>query len=154
MFLCVSAVLQAQEFRATISGYVYDSSGAAVPNAKVEAVSVANNATTSTTADSSGAYTIPFLTPGNYKLTASATGFKQSIRDDVILEAGRIVGVNITLEVGDDSGRGTTAQLARTVHARIHEVRREFPWRGHLASAVRQQRYRRVARQRRTPVRQ
>lgn len=101
MFVCLAPVFApAQEFRATISGYVYDSTGAAVPNAKVEAVNVANNSTYSASSDTSGAYSIPFLTPGNYKVTAAAAGFKQSIRENVVLEVGRIVGINMTLEVG------------------------------------------------------
>lgn len=97
--LCV-CVLSAQEFRATISGYVYDSTGAAVPNTKVEAVNIANNETSSAVTDNSGAYSIPFLRPGDYKITASAAGFKQSVRENINLEVGRIVGINITLEVG------------------------------------------------------
>jgi hypothetical protein len=97
--LC-AGLLSAQEFRATISGYVYDASGAAVPNAKLEATNVATNETASATSDTSGAYTIPFLRPGNYKITASAAGFKQGVRENLVLEVGRIVGVNMTLEVG------------------------------------------------------
>src|SRR5215203_2786235 len=99
MGLLCAGLINAQEFRATISGYVYDSSGAAVPNAKIEAVNLANNTITTATSDHAGAYTLPFLTPGDYRLTAAASGFKQSVRDKVNLEVGRIVGINITLEV-------------------------------------------------------
>src|SRR5215203_3285057 len=100
MGLLCAGLLSAQEFRATISGYVYDSSGAAVPNAKIEAVNIANHEITTATSDHAGAYTVPFLRPGDYRITASATGFKQTVRDKVNLEVGRIVGINITLEVG------------------------------------------------------
>src|SRR5947209_8735985 len=76
--LCLCASLApAQEFRSTISGHVTDASGSAVPNAKVQAVNVDNNETTTANTDNSGAYTVPFLRPGNYRLTATAAGFKQ-----------------------------------------------------------------------------
>jgi hypothetical protein len=90
----------AQEFRATISGHVLDSSGAAVPNAKVEAINVATNEISRTTADSAGAYTIPLLRPGNYKMTATAAGFKQWLTENLVLEAAKVAGIDITLEVG------------------------------------------------------
>lgn len=90
----------AQEFRATISGHVYDSSGGAVPGAKLEALHVANNETAHATTDSSGAYTIPFLRPGQYKLSVTAAGFKQFNRENIAMEVGRVLGLDITLEVG------------------------------------------------------
>jgi hypothetical protein len=94
------AVLPAQEFRATISGHVFDSSSGAVPGAKIEAVNVDTNETTTANTDASGAYTIPFLRPGNYKLLATASGFKQNVREGLILEAAKVVGIDIRLEVG------------------------------------------------------
>jgi hypothetical protein len=98
--LLLCCALQAQEFRATISGHVLDATGSAVPGAKIVATNVDNNETTTAVADSSGAYAIPFLRPGNYKLTASAAGFKQFIRDQISLEAAKVAGIDINLEVG------------------------------------------------------
>lgn len=77
-----------------------DSSGAAVPGAKVQVTSTGTNEVTSATSDSSGAYTIPLLRPGDYKLSATAQGFKQFVRDHVTLEAAKIAGIDINLEVG------------------------------------------------------
>lgn len=105
--LCLTALLSGaaigQEFRATISGHIYDSSGGAVPGAQITAVLLATNETTNATSDTSGAYTIPFLRPGTYKLTATSSGFKQYNRENVVLEVGKIVGIDITLEVGQVS---------------------------------------------------
>ncbi|PYR65632.1 MAG: TonB-dependent receptor, partial [Acidobacteria bacterium] len=95
------SVLAAQEFRATISGHVFDASGAAVPNVKIQAVNVDTNETTTATTDTSGAYSIPFLRPGNYKLTAAAAGFKQFLRENITLEVGKVAGIDIHLEVGN-----------------------------------------------------
>ncbi len=101
ILLAAVVCLHGQEFRATISGHVFDSSGAAVPGAKIQAINVQNNETTDATSDTSGAYTIPLLRPGSYKVTATAKGFKQYIQTDVVLEAAKVLGMDITLEVGN-----------------------------------------------------
>ena len=90
-----------QEFRSTISGHVFDASGGAVPNAKIQVTIQGTNEVTTATSDSSGAYAIPLLRPGDYKLTATAAGFKQFVRDHVILEAAKTTGMDINLEVGN-----------------------------------------------------
>jgi Carboxypeptidase regulatory-like domain len=90
----------AQEFRATISGHVFDSSGGAVPNVKIQVTAMDTNEVSTAVSDNSGAYSIPLLRPGDYKLSASAPGFKQFIRDRVVLEAAKVMGIDITLEVG------------------------------------------------------
>jgi len=99
--LCIlAAFAMSQEFRATISGRVFDSTGGVVPNAKVTAINTATNETSTATTDSTGTYSIPFLRPGNYRVTVQAEGFKQFNRENLILEVGRIVPLDITLEVG------------------------------------------------------
>ena len=99
--LCfLAGTMLAQEFRATITGRVLDPSGAAVPNVSIRAVNAANNETSTATSDSAGAYTIPFLRPGVYKLTATAQGFKVVNRENVTLQVSQIAGIDIALEVG------------------------------------------------------
>ncbi|MBI4873278.1 MAG: TonB-dependent receptor [Acidobacteria bacterium] len=100
--LLILAIMHAgaQEFRSTISGRVLDSSGGAVPGAKLTAVNVATNESAGANSDSAGAYTIPFLRPGNYRLTVSANGFKQFSRENIVLEAAKIAGIDVGLEVG------------------------------------------------------
>src|SRR5258705_3466122 len=100
--LCLAASpALAQDFRATISGHVFDASGGAVPNTKIQVTNAASNEVTTATADTAGAYTIPLLRRGDYKMVATAAGFKQFIRDNVVLEAARVSGIDITLEVGN-----------------------------------------------------
>ena len=99
--LCLLALpALSQEFRSTISGHVTDASGAAVPGVKISAVNTENNETTVANSDGAGSYAIPFLKPGIYKLTAAAAGFKQYIQDKLVLEAAKVTGVDIHLEVG------------------------------------------------------
>ncbi|MGH9673969.1 MAG: carboxypeptidase regulatory-like domain-containing protein, partial [Bryobacteraceae bacterium] len=98
--MCLSGLVSAQEFRATISGHVYDSSGGAVGSAKISAVNASNNEVTNATTDPTGTYSLPFLRPGVYKLTVMAPGFKQYTRENIVIEVGRIVGIDVTLELG------------------------------------------------------
>ena len=98
--MLLTSHLYSQEFRATISGRVLDASGSAVPNAKVQAVSVATNETSNASTDASGVYTIPFLRPGGYKLTVTANGFKTFNRENITLTVGQSAGIDVNLEVG------------------------------------------------------
>ncbi|MBL8173590.1 MAG: TonB-dependent receptor [Bryobacterales bacterium] len=101
--LCIAALATAafaQDYRATISGHIVDASGGVVAGAKIQAIHVATNETTNATSDAGGNYTVPFLRPGQYKLTVSASGFKQFNRENITLEVGRLVGINVTLELG------------------------------------------------------
>jgi len=91
---------RAQEFRATVTGRVTDPGGLAVPGATVSAVNTqtAEVATGFTTAD--GAYTIPFLKPGVYSVSAELTGFKKVTQANVQLEVGQTSAVNFQLQLG------------------------------------------------------
>src|SRR5215470_13765001 len=80
-------------------GSILDSSGAAVPNAKVEAESVATGVKTTTTTDASGLYRFNNLLVGTYKVTASAAGLAAASRD-VVVELNKTATVNVTLAVG------------------------------------------------------
>src|SRR5450631_3119828 len=96
--LCLVAYLApAQEFRATISGHVLDGTGAAVPQAKIQAINVDTKEVSNANTDSSGSYTIPLLRPGQYKVTVAATGFKQYVLDNVTLQIGQTAGIDATL---------------------------------------------------------
>ncbi len=107
----------AQEFRATISGHIYDSSGAGVPNAKIQAINTATAETSNATSDSSGSYTIPFLRPGGYKLTVAADGFKHYNRENITMQVGQIAGIDVSLEVG-----AMTESISVTAEAALLET--------------------------------
>ena len=62
----------AQETRGSIRGRITDSSGAVVPNATVKATNIATNITVETRTNNDGDYTLPFLIPGSYNITAGA----------------------------------------------------------------------------------
>jgi len=86
--LLLAAPLVAQEFRGAITGTVTDATGAAVPGALVEVRNTDTVSVTTAQTNESGTYTVPFLIPGNYKVTVTSQGFKQSVREAIELHAG------------------------------------------------------------------
>lgn len=89
-----------QEFRATITGTVNDPNGAVVPGATVTVKSLATNIASVATTNSSGAFTVPLLTPGDYSVTVVGDGFKTATREKVTLAVGDRATVDFTLEIG------------------------------------------------------
>src|ERR1035441_2993666 len=66
----------AQEFRATVSGTVTDATGAVVPGGQVQVQEESTGTINRTVSDAAGQYVVPFLLPGNYSITVTATGFQ------------------------------------------------------------------------------
>ena len=94
------AAVFAQEFRGAFSGTVTDPNGAPVPKVKVIATQTHTGTKSETFSDTSGEYTIPFLTPGDYEVTAEVPGFKHYTRSGITLSVGEHPHVDIRLEVG------------------------------------------------------
>ncbi|MFO0363488.1 MAG: TonB-dependent receptor domain-containing protein, partial [Acidobacteriota bacterium] len=79
---------------------VLDGSGALISGATVKAVNAGTNETSTVTTDSSGVYSIPFLRPGQYTVTATQAGFKTAVRSNITLAISQVAGIDITMEVG------------------------------------------------------
>ena len=94
------AMLAAQEFRGTFSGTVTDPQGAAIAKAKIVATETRTGAKSETASETSGAYTIPFLAPGEYQISAEAPGFKTFLRRGLSLGMGEHPVIDIRLDVG------------------------------------------------------
>lgn len=93
-----------------IKGMVTDPSGAVVPNVAVTVTNIQTGVVTRTTTDGAGLYDVPSLLPGNYTLRFKASGFKELVRQGVVLQV-ETIGINAQLEVGATSQEVTvTAQ--------------------------------------------
>ena len=84
----------------TILGTVTDNSGAVLSNAGVDVTNTATNVTNHTQTTSSGDFTVPFLPPGTYRVTAQAPGFQKSVTDNVSLVVGQQERVNVSMKPG------------------------------------------------------
>ena len=86
-----------QDSRGTITGTVTDSAGAMIAGAEVRAVNKETGAAVNSRTNESGAYTLPFLVPGPYDLTAEFTGFKKASRAGVAVRVNDMLSVDFRL---------------------------------------------------------
>ena len=117
-----AAALVAQETRGTISGSVTDSSGAVLPQVRINAINVDTNVAFATQSTGSGNFTIPALPVGAYRVVAIRDGFKSFTRSGVVISAGGEVRVDIVLELGAVAESvlvTSTAEQLQTNNARI-----------------------------------
>jgi hypothetical protein len=93
--------LHAQELSGTkggLQGVVADSSGAAVPDAKVTVVGSADTRVVQT--DGSGHWEVLGLTPGQYTISVERQGFSKLETKAITAEINRVESVNLTLRTG------------------------------------------------------
>jgi hypothetical protein len=88
-----------QTFRGGINGTVTDSSGAVVPGASIEALSIATGVSHKAITSSAGEYVFQDMPLGTYRVTVTATGFKTAVVSSVPVTAGVIYTLPIKLSV-------------------------------------------------------
>jgi hypothetical protein len=91
----------AQEFRATVTGRVTDPNGLVVPGATVTATNSQTGEVAVGVTTTDGVYTIPFLRPGIYTMSAELAGFRKVSQPNVQLEVGQTAAVNFQLQLGE-----------------------------------------------------
>jgi protocatechuate 3,4-dioxygenase beta subunit len=72
-----------------ITGTIFDPNRAAVPNAAITVTNRGTGVARRVTTDGTGAYVVPSLDPGIYNVSATAAGFKTTVRNDVEMLVGR-----------------------------------------------------------------
>jgi hypothetical protein len=85
---------------ATLRGAVNDSTGAAVAGAKVSAMNAGTSFVYENVTGADGGYYLPYLIPGEYRLTVEAPGFKKYVRDGITLRTAEQPRIDAHLEVG------------------------------------------------------
>ncbi len=90
----------AQSANATLSGFVRDSQGAVVPNAKVTAEQIATHQIYNTVSSGDGVYNILNLPVGEYRITTEAPGFKTAVVPATTLQTAQVASLNVTLSIG------------------------------------------------------
>src|SRR5437870_1835411 len=96
--MCVPGFAQGNTGR--ILGNISDPSGALIPGATVTITDVDRGTSRTVMTDEAGAYNAPSLPPGTYRIRAELAGFKTIERTNVVLEVGRELKIDVTLEPG------------------------------------------------------
>ncbi|MBI4478024.1 MAG: carboxypeptidase regulatory-like domain-containing protein [Acidobacteria bacterium] len=99
-FSLAAIAAAAQEYRGTILGRVLDQQDAVVPGATLVITNEKTNVSAEAVTEADGAYTVPFLIPGTYRIEVELPGFKKFARTGVTVAIGQRVAVDIRLEVG------------------------------------------------------
>lgn len=92
--------LLAQADRATIEGFVTDSSGAAVGGAKVSVIRIETNDVTGLATNEAGRYFAANLPLGTYRVRVEREGFRAAVVDNLIVQSQMSVRADVRLEVG------------------------------------------------------
>ena len=88
--------MHAQVTTVAVQGRIYDSTGAAIPQAGVTAANAATGLTRDVTASATGDYVISTLPPGDYTVTAEKAGFQKQAKR-IRLEIGAAGSLDFTL---------------------------------------------------------
>ncbi len=88
---------------AQLVGIVADNTGASVPDVEIAFASTATGVERKVATNESGNYTLPFLPPGEYRITVQKQGFQKISRDNVRLEVNQTARIDFALTVGSVS---------------------------------------------------
>ena len=75
--------LYSQAATASITGTIFDSSGAVIPGANINAKNTGTGISRTTVTDNQGRYNLPDLAIGSYDVQATKTGFQTLIKKEL-----------------------------------------------------------------------
>ena len=101
LLLVLTAGVSWAQDQSRLTGAVTDTTGAAIPGAKLTLSNVATGVTATSESNEVGVYVFPYVAPGVYSLQTEVAGFKTSNQTGVILETGTTRSVNVQMEIGE-----------------------------------------------------
>src|SRR5580704_17744938 len=100
--LCFPAYPQGGDF-GSIVGAVTDTSGGAIAGVAVTVFDVQRGVARTLETDATGQYNAPNLTPGTYKVRAEFKGFRTIERQNILIEVGQQIRVDLSLQPGEQT---------------------------------------------------
>ena len=99
LFFCLP--VNAQVGGGSITGTVTGESGAAMPDVRITVKDVSNGLARTATTNTAGLYSVPDLSPGNFEMTVSASGFTTQLWTSIAVTAGVERVLNVVMRAGD-----------------------------------------------------
>src|SRR5437879_11727054 len=93
-----------------ILGTVADQTGGVISGATVSIIDKDRGVARALTTDDAGEYNAPTLIPGTYTVRAEAKGFKTLERQNVVLEVGKEVRIDLTVQPGEQTQSVTVTE--------------------------------------------
>src|SRR5882672_7897997 len=103
-------------------GAIIDSNGGVIAGATVTVLDVQRGTNRILISDESGSYNAPNLIPGSYKVRAEFRGFRATERQNIVLEVGQEIRVDLTLQPGEQTQTITVTEsipLVNTTNAEL-----------------------------------
>jgi hypothetical protein len=105
-----------------ILGTITDQTGGVVAGATVTIIDKDRGVARTLTTDDAGEYNAPTLIPGTYIVRVEANGFKRLDRQNIVLEVGKEVRVDLTVQPGEQTQSVTVSEaipLVETTNATL-----------------------------------
>jgi hypothetical protein len=104
---------------AQLVGTVHDPQGAVIPGATVTITDASKGFSRTDTTDGAGNYQLLLLPPGSYTVSVKATGFNESLQQNVTLTVGEQAELPVTLKLG-----GVSEKIVVDASAEVIETQR------------------------------
>src|SRR6266571_884309 len=114
-FFLISVPLFSQGNAGRILGSVTDQSGGVMAGATVTVTDVERGISRPLTTDQAGEYNAPNLIPGTYTVRAQSSGFRTVERQNILLEVGQEIQVDLKLQPGAMAETITVTEAAPMV---------------------------------------
>jgi carboxypeptidase family protein len=105
-----------------ILGIVTDQTGGVISGATVTVIDTQRGVARTLTTDNAGEYNVPTLNPSTYTVRVEAKGFKKLERQNIVLEVGKEVRVDVTVQPGEQTQTITVTEsipLVETTNATL-----------------------------------
>lgn len=120
LFLSLGVFAQSQSTTGLIQGTVVDPNGAIVNGASVNVKNTETGFERTVTSNSDGFFSAPLLPLGKYRVTATASGFSNTVLENVEISVGQTLSLKVEMKIGggvntvDVSAEGEGIETSRT----------------------------------------
>ncbi|HEX9492366.1 MAG TPA: carboxypeptidase regulatory-like domain-containing protein, partial [Thermoanaerobaculia bacterium] len=121
LVILAAAPAIAQTATARVEGLVTDGTGAALPGATITATNTGTNANRVDVTDTKGAYSIPALPVGNYRIQVELSGFKTEVTP-MTLTVNQVARMDFKLQLGGVSETLTVTATAPLIEKSTSEI--------------------------------